>query len=351
MARKRKPSLGCNRNGVSIGAKAIHLDGFEFVRPIGSGANGHVFEAIDLLGRRVAVKFWLPSSTDHRSKLKQGLAEAKKMAHLDDDRIARIYTAGALPKAFYVSMELLNGVTLKEHLAKSDVSISERRSIWSEIWTALKFVHAKGEVHGDLHADNVMVVTPEPNRHRRIVLLDFGTSMFNRDREKSRRRASMFIEELAALLFPGRSGYGLRNKTRTFQPDDVLDCWHAWVELIESQEEIMRHLHGSDENAVLRARDKYYTIQRNLLHYPLLDVEEVVDWARRERCVEFRYLEKMVISFLDYELFLSVERGKDDDYRNHMAHKRKLERVMKWHAEARRQFVEKMKARGLGEGQ
>ena len=102
------------------------LGHFEILAPIGAGGMGEVYLAQDTtLDRKVALKF-LPEELDQDSTArKRFLREAKSAAALDHPYICHIHEVGEVEGKSFISMEYVQGTTLKEKLTGGPLPLKE----------------------------------------------------------------------------------------------------------------------------------------------------------------------------------------------------------------------------------
>ena len=133
---------------------------------IGRGASGTVYRAWDTqLTREVALKL-LTSDADPREALEEG----RLLARLNHPHIVRVYGADSHDGMAGIWMELLEGETLDEILARDGVfGAEETLLIGLDLARALTAVHSAGLLHRDVKARNVV-----RERGGRVVLMDFG---------------------------------------------------------------------------------------------------------------------------------------------------------------------------------
>src|SRR5262245_45099248 len=95
------------------------LGPYEIVAPLGAGGMGEVYRARDTrLGREVAIKV-LPSEVSaDRDRLARFEREARSASALNHPSIVTIYEIGSADSISYLSMELVQGTTLRELLAQ-----------------------------------------------------------------------------------------------------------------------------------------------------------------------------------------------------------------------------------------
>ena len=130
---------------------------------------GEVYRARDTrLDRRVAIKV-LPethaSDAEFRSRFEQ---EARSIAALNHPHICTVYDVGRHQGSDYIVMELIEGTTLAERLARQRLGVEEALNYGIQIASALERAHRAGIVHRDLKPGNVMVTKAG------VKLVDFG---------------------------------------------------------------------------------------------------------------------------------------------------------------------------------
>src|SRR4051812_4443389 len=145
------------------------LGPYEIVAPIGAGGMGEVYKARDTrLDRSVAVKV-LPSAFADNAQLKIRFErEAKTISQLTHPNICTLYDVGNEGGVEYLVMELLDGDTLADRLARGPLPMRDVLRYGREIAAALDRAHRAGVVHRDLKPGNVMITKSGAK------LLDFG---------------------------------------------------------------------------------------------------------------------------------------------------------------------------------
>ena len=137
---------------------------------LGAGGMGEVYRARDTrLDRDVAIKV-LPSAAvsdpERRSRLAR---EARMLARLNHPHIGAIYGLEESGDEVALVLELVEGETLADRLARGPVPIAEAIEIARQIAEAVGAAHREGIVHRDLKPANVKL-TPDGS----VKVLDFG---------------------------------------------------------------------------------------------------------------------------------------------------------------------------------
>ncbi len=137
---------------------------YEVVRELGSGAMGTVYLGKDTVGHRtVAVKTLKPAGVDAQevaSMKERFFREAESARQLSHPAIVKVYDAGEENGTAYFAMELLDGITLRDFVAKrGTVSVKRAMEIAAQVADALAYAHAKNVVHRDVKPENIMVLS------------------------------------------------------------------------------------------------------------------------------------------------------------------------------------------------
>lgn len=137
---------------------------------LGRGGMGIVYKAKDTnLDRTVALKF-LPSHLTRSQKDKQRfIREAKAAAALNHSNICTIYSVEEHEGQHFISMEYIDGQTLREKLESDKITPKTALEYGIYIAEALAEAHEKGIVHRDIKPGNIMV-----DSKNRIKVMDFG---------------------------------------------------------------------------------------------------------------------------------------------------------------------------------
>ena len=143
---------------------------YEIVGQIGAGGMGVVYRAIDTnLKRQVAIKTLPASVADDRDRLQRFQREAEILAAFNHPNIAHVHGLERTDGTVAIVMELVEGPTLTERLARGPLAIDEAMRIADGIAEALEAAHEQRIVHRDLKPANIKV-RPDGS----VKVLDFG---------------------------------------------------------------------------------------------------------------------------------------------------------------------------------
>lgn len=146
------------------------LGSYEIISPLGVGGMGEVYRARDTkLGREVAIKVLPEAFSEDKERLARFEREARLLASLNHPNVAAIYGLETSESLQYLVLELVEGETLQEHIAKGTVSIYEALPLFQQIAQALEAAHDKGIIHRDLKPANIKITLDD-----KVKVLDFG---------------------------------------------------------------------------------------------------------------------------------------------------------------------------------
>src|SRR4030081_3495806 len=131
---------------------------------------GEVYRATDTkLKRQVAVKILPPSLAADPARLARFQREAEVLASLNHPHIAGVYGFEDVDGTKALVMELVEGPTLADRIARGSIPIDEALPIAKQITEALEAAHEQGIIHRDLKPANIKV-----REDGTVKVLDFG---------------------------------------------------------------------------------------------------------------------------------------------------------------------------------
>lgn len=148
-----KDKKGTAYKGINIKEK------YDFVRQIGEGGMGKVYEAYDnILKRKVAVKRIRPELLKSERIREQFLSEARMVAMLRHPCIVEIYTVIETANSLYLVFEYVDGQTLETRLdIDNNLPLEKVKQIFSSVCKGLAYAHSQDIAHGDLKPGNIMI--------------------------------------------------------------------------------------------------------------------------------------------------------------------------------------------------
>jgi serine/threonine protein kinase/tetratricopeptide (TPR) repeat protein len=147
-----------------------NISHYRIVSKIGAGGMGEVYLAQDTkLDRRVALKILPADLASNRDRMERFIREAKSAAALSHPNVAQIFEIGEHDGTHYISMEFIEGVTLRDKIYREHTELRKLLRYLQHVAEGLAKAHAMGIVHRDLKPDNIMIT-----RDGHAKVLDFG---------------------------------------------------------------------------------------------------------------------------------------------------------------------------------
>jgi tRNA A-37 threonylcarbamoyl transferase component Bud32 len=143
----------------------------EILELLGQGGMGAVYKARQIkLDRLVALKV-LPPGVDKgpTSFAERFVREARTLARLNHPHIVAVHDFGDAMGLYYLLMEFVEGVNLRQALAAGKLEPRQALVLVSELCAALQYAHEKGVVHRDIKPENILI-----DRQGRVKVADFG---------------------------------------------------------------------------------------------------------------------------------------------------------------------------------
>lgn len=153
------------KEGIFLGKR------YEIIERIGTGGMADVYKSKDhKLNRYVAVKVL---KSDFRSDdvfIQKFVSEAQAAAGLMHPNVVNVYDVGQDRGLYYMVMELVEGISLKEYIEKKGgLSAKETISISIQMVTGIQAAHNQHIIHRDIKPQNIII-----SKDGKVKVTDFG---------------------------------------------------------------------------------------------------------------------------------------------------------------------------------
>jgi serine/threonine-protein kinase len=144
---------------------------YEVIEKIGGGGMAVVYRALDtLLNRNVSIKVLRAQFSTDEDFVRRFRREAQAAASLSHPNVVNIYDVGVEGEDYYIVMEFVDGLTLKEIIQeRAPLGVSEAIDIAKQICAALGHAHENNIVHRDIKPHNILI-----SKDARVKVTDFG---------------------------------------------------------------------------------------------------------------------------------------------------------------------------------
>lgn len=153
------------REGVVIGGR------YEIMERIGTGGMADVYKATDrVLRRYVAIKVLKREFREDETFVQKFRSEAQSAAGLTHANIVNIYDVAEDRGLYYIVMELVEGITLKEYIEKKGkLAPKEAIAITMQVCAGIAAAHEHNIIHRDIKPQNIMI-----SKEGKVKVTDFG---------------------------------------------------------------------------------------------------------------------------------------------------------------------------------
>jgi tRNA A-37 threonylcarbamoyl transferase component Bud32 len=149
---------------------APHFPQLDILEFLGRGGMGVVYKARQkTLNRLVALKLLAPERVRDLKFADRFTHEAQALAALNHPNIVTIYDFGQAGGFYYLLMEFVDGVNLRQLLRARKFTPEEALAIVPPLCDALQFAHERGIVHRDIKPENLLL-----DKSGRVKVADFG---------------------------------------------------------------------------------------------------------------------------------------------------------------------------------
>ncbi len=146
-------------------------DRYEIIELVGSGGMSEVYKAKDhKLNRYVAVKVLKNEFSDDRNFVSKFRVEAQSAAGLAHPNIVNVYDVGEDEGIYYIVMEFVEGITLKEYIMNNGrLSAEQALDFAMQIASGIEVAHQNHTIHRDIKPQNIIV-----SKNGTLKVTDFG---------------------------------------------------------------------------------------------------------------------------------------------------------------------------------
>ena len=178
--------------------QGTRLGRYEIRSKLGVGGMGEVYLAHDTkLDRKVALKILPAELAANHDRMRRFVQEAKAAAALNHPNIAHIYEIDNADGQNFISMEFVDGVTLRDKIQDEHTALKKLLGYLQQVAEGLAKAHSVGIVHRDLKPDNIMIT-----RDGHAKVLDFGLAKLIEPQQPSSASGEATSEVATAILQP-----------------------------------------------------------------------------------------------------------------------------------------------------
>ncbi len=207
---------------------APHFPQLEILECLGRGGMGVVYKARQkTLNRLVALKLLAPERVGDPKFAGRFAREAQALAALNHPNIVTIHDFGQAGGFYFLLMEYVDGVNLRQLLRARKFTPEEALSIVPPVCDALQFAHDRGIVHRDIKPENLLL-----DKTGRVKVADFGIAKMLGGADGG--LAESGVSENATQSADGTPGYSApEQKTHPQQVDSRADIYSLGVVFYE----------------------------------------------------------------------------------------------------------------------
>src|SRR6187397_2334071 len=204
------------------------LGNYKILEKLGEGGQGTVYKAVDSkLGRTLVIKVLPAELTAREANLKRFEWEALLASALDHPNICTIFDLNEINGIHFIAMQYIEGRNVRQLVNGRPLSLESALSIALQTADALAAADARGIIHRDIKAGNVMV-TPTGQ----VKVRDFGLAKLLD--EDAARTSGIHHTEITEVGVPyGTATYAAPEQARGDRVDKRADIFSTGVLLYE----------------------------------------------------------------------------------------------------------------------
>ncbi len=149
-------------------------DRYQVKKLVGGGGMANVYLGNDLiLDREVAIKVLRLEYANDDEFIKRFHREAQAATSLSHPNIVSIYDIGEEDQIYYMVMEYIDGMTLKQYIQlHAPIELEEVLDIMAQISSAIGHAHDNGIIHRDIKPQNMLI-----DQYGQVKVTDFGIAV------------------------------------------------------------------------------------------------------------------------------------------------------------------------------
>lgn len=134
---------------------------YEILEEVGKGGMAHVYKArCHFLNRFVAIKVLKEELKDDKEFVHRFNTEAQAAARISNPHVVSIYDVGVEDGLYYIVMEYIEGITLKEYIVEKHVlTWRQAAEFAAQICEGLEEAHKKSVIHRDIKPQNIIMTS------------------------------------------------------------------------------------------------------------------------------------------------------------------------------------------------
>src|SRR5215470_17113887 len=204
------------------------LGNYKITHKLGAGGQGEVYKATDnKLGRTVVVKVLPAELTVKEANRKRFEREARLASALDHPNICTIFDLDEANGLHFIAMQYVEGRNVRQFVKGRPLELESALRIAIQVTDALAAAHARGIIHRDIKAGNVMVTDAG-----QVKVLDFGLAKLLDESEA--QASGIHQTELTEVGVPyGTATYAAPEQARGDRVDSRADVFSTGVLLYE----------------------------------------------------------------------------------------------------------------------
>ncbi len=199
------------KDGIFLGKR------YEILEKIGAGGMADVYKGKDhMLNRYVAIKVLKKEFREDETFVRKFRSEAQAAAGLLNPNIVNVYDVGEDRGLYYIVMELVEGITLKDYIdKKSRLSPKEVISIGIQMCMGIEEAHKHHIIHRDIKPQNIII-----SNDGKVKVTDFGI-------------ARMVTSTTVSTVAMGSVHYTSPEQARGGYSDEKSDIYSVGITLYE----------------------------------------------------------------------------------------------------------------------